>query len=418
MPQIKEDSVTRPTLSLFQAFGVELEYMVVDETSLEVLPITDKLFHAFEGEYVSTITHGPISLDNELAAHIVEFKTSEPAADLTSLATLFQSEINAVNAGLKPFKAKLMPTAMHPWMDPLKEMRLWPHGCSEIYDTLHKIFDCRGHGWANLQSTHINLPFASEEEFVRLHAAIRLVLPLIPTLAASSPLADGRLTGFKDTRLDTYKNNQKKIFSVTAHVIPEVCRSVQDYHDIILNRIYHDLAPYDPEGILRYEWVNSRGAIARFERNAIEIRLIDVQESPVIDIAIVFLLTHLIRLLTEERWAALEDYHMFSPERLRGILDEGIRSAEEARIEDSDYLRLFGWRGNKVCTAKELWQHLVSHDLRLPPPFASAIQLILQEGTLSTRITKALGNRPTKPLIHEVYDHLCKCLANGEPFSS
>ncbi len=63
-------------------------------------------------------------------------------------------------------------------------------------------------------------------------------------------------------------------------VIPEVIQSIQDYHDIILNRIYRDMASVDPEGVLRYEWINSRGAIARFDRNAIEIRLVDVQESP------------------------------------------------------------------------------------------------------------------------------------------
>ncbi|HAL85576.1 MAG TPA: hypothetical protein DCM31_01010, partial [Deferribacteraceae bacterium] len=37
--------------------------------------------------------------------------------------------------------------------------------------------------------------------------------------------------------------------------------------------MYRDIAPYDPECILQEEWLNSRGAIARFDRKAIEIRL-------------------------------------------------------------------------------------------------------------------------------------------------
>ena len=88
-----------------------------------------------------------------------------------------------------------MPTGMHPWMDPAREFELWPHGDREIYAAFDRIFDCRGHGWANLQSMHLNLPFADDDEFGRLHAAIRALLPLLPALAASSPFADGHARG-------------------------------------------------------------------------------------------------------------------------------------------------------------------------------------------------------------------------------
>ena len=80
----------------------------------------------------------------------------------------------------QPVIARLLPTAMHPWMDPDRDLRLWPHEASAVYEAFNRIFSCRGHGWANLQSAHINLPFANDEEFGRLHAAIRAVLPIIP----------------------------------------------------------------------------------------------------------------------------------------------------------------------------------------------------------------------------------------------
>ena len=44
------------------------------------------------------------------------------------------------------------------------------------------------------------------------------------------------------------------------------------YERDILQRIYSDLEPLDPEGVLRHEWVNARGAIARFDRGTVEIR--------------------------------------------------------------------------------------------------------------------------------------------------
>src|SRR5690606_28202248 len=107
-----------------------------------------------------------------------------------------------------------MPGGMHPWMDPLKETRLWPHQNQLIYNTFDRIFGCRGHGWSNLQSTHINFPFSTPEEFEALHAACRFVLPLIPALAASSPYFSGRRGPGLSTRLLVYRKNCSRVPSV------------------------------------------------------------------------------------------------------------------------------------------------------------------------------------------------------------
>src|SRR5690606_38442908 len=141
---------------------------------------------------------------------------------------------------------RLMPTAMHPWMDP-GEVRLWPHGTRVIYETFDRIFSCKGHGWANLQSAHLNLPFAGDEEFRRLHAAIRLLLSVLQGLAASSPAVGGLLTGIADNRLVAYRGNCARIPSITEHVVPDTIRSIDEYHEHVLERIYADLAPHDPE---------------------------------------------------------------------------------------------------------------------------------------------------------------------------
>ncbi len=194
-----------------------------------------------------------------------------------------------------------MPTAMHPWMDP-NDVELWPHGTREIYDTFDRIFSCKGHGWANLQSMHINLPFHGDEEFARLHAAIRFLLPILPGLAASSPIIDGERNGILDNRLVAYRTNCAKIPSVTGDVVPEPVGSIGEYHERVLEPIYRDLAPHDPEGVLRNEWVNARGAIARFDRMAIEIRVLDVQETPLMDVAYAALIVEVLRLLTTEQW--------------------------------------------------------------------------------------------------------------------
>ena len=56
-----------------------------------------------------------------------------------------------------------MPGGAHPWMDPARETRLWPHEDNEIYEAFDRIFGCTGHGWSNLQCVHLNLPFDDDE---------------------------------------------------------------------------------------------------------------------------------------------------------------------------------------------------------------------------------------------------------------
>ena len=42
-----------------------------------------------------------------------------------------------------------------------------------------RVFGCRQHGFANVQAMQLNLPFRGDLEFGRLHAAIRLLLPIL-----------------------------------------------------------------------------------------------------------------------------------------------------------------------------------------------------------------------------------------------
>jgi gamma-glutamyl:cysteine ligase YbdK (ATP-grasp superfamily) len=203
---------------LFEVFGVEMEYMIVDRESLAVRPIADLLLRDADGgrDWVEDVERGPIAWSNEIVAHLVELKTNGPAATLSGLDRAFHADVLEANRLLARHGATLLGTGAHPLMDPATDTRIWAHGGGEIYATYDRIFGCSGHGWSNLQSTHLNLPFAGDEEFGRLHAAIRLVLPIIPALAASSPYLDGRFTGLLDARLETYRHNQARIPSLTG----------------------------------------------------------------------------------------------------------------------------------------------------------------------------------------------------------
>ncbi len=404
--------MTQPALHLWEAFGVELEYMIVDAVTLDVRPITDKVLYEVAGEYVAEVEMGEISWSNELALHVIELKTNGPASRLEPLVKLFQEQVCRLNTILQPMGAQLLPTAMHPWMDPDRELKLWPHEYNPIYEAYNGIFDCRGHGWANVQSTHLNLPFADDDEFGRLHAAIRLLMPLLPALAASSPIVDRALTGLADYRMEVYRSNSRPVPSVTADVIPEPVYSRGDYEQTILQPMYRDIAPLDTQGVLRHEWLNSRGAIARFDRNTIEIRVLDVQECPAADLAICAAIVAVLQALAEERWTSAAQQQSMAVEPLAKLLNATIRTADRTIIDDPLYLAQFGASATRI-SAHDLWRYLMEQVGGWPAH--NALETILREGPLATRIERAIQEDGSP--MESVYRDLCDCLAQGRMFT-
>lgn len=398
-------------LHLFEAIGVELEYMLVDAATLDVRPAVDAVLKAQAGSYVSDVEDGPITWSNELVRHVVEVKVGAPVAQLDGLAAAFQASLGRIQALAGAIGARLLPTAMHPWMDPARETELWPHESAEIYRMFDRIFDCRRHGWANLQSVHVNLPFCGDGEFARLHAAIRLVLPLIPALAASSPVMEGRVTGVLDNRLDVYVNNSRKIPHITGAVIPERVFSAADYNALIFQPMFRAIAPYDPEGVLQDEFLNARGAIARFDRGAIEIRLIDVQETPAADLAIVAAVVHAVRAQAEGRYASLAAQQAWEPEPLRGILQATLREGEATMITDRGFLAAWGVEG--PARAGDVWQAITADLCPADRDIAGALAHIRQHGTLARRMLRRLSATPSREELAALYRELGDCLAEG-----
>lgn len=410
---------SRYPLGLFDAVGIEIEYMIVDRETLDVRPVCDALFAAAAGEQVSWLEpdgeHGTVSWSNELALHVVELKTQGPAPSLQGLEVHFQKQVGRINSLLEPMGCRLLPTGMHPWMCPDRETRLWPHEFNEVYHAYDRIFGCRGHGWGNVQSTHINLPFADDEEFGRLHAAIRLVLPLLPALASSSPIADGVFMPSANHRLEVYRTNSLRVPMMVGLVVPEPVFTREAYERDILARLYDQLRPLDPEGVLLHEYSNARGGMARFDRGAIEIRLLDTQECALADIAIAALVIETVRALVDERWMPYERQCAAATERLHAVLLDTTRDAERARITDRTLLEAFGLPPSPT-TAGEVWAALLDRVLSDHPVYTAALRRMLAAGTLSTRIRSALPGSPSRDDLQALYLQLAECLANGQLF--
>lgn len=395
--------------TLFAYHGVELEYMIVDAKTLAVRPWADRVLLDAAGRPTSDVDRGSITWSNELVAHVIELKTTQPEESFAGLAEQFAAEAAEVNQRLEPHGVMLLPTAMHPTMRP-DEAVLWAYEYNEVYATFDRIFDCRGHGWSNLQSVHLNLPFANDEEFARLHAAVRLVLPFLPALAASSPFVEGRPTGWLDNRLAFYRHNSAKLPSLCGQVIPEPVYSEADYRRVIFDPITAELGPYDPAGNLQAQFSNSRGAIARFDRSSIEIRVLDIQECPAADLAIVRLIVAWLQELVAETHLSLADQQALAVAPMKQWFDATVERGGDVPVDDARIQRAFGAPA-EVTTVQQLW-HVVMD--RLAPGIAfstaerAAFATLRQHGGLADRMTRAFR-------AGESLDSLYRRLATGLP---
>ncbi|MBF0275455.1 MAG: glutamate--cysteine ligase [Nitrospinae bacterium] len=395
--------------------GFELEYMVVRKNDCTVLPIVDQLLTKKHGSLVNEVEAGEYAWSNELAGHVIEIKTIPPVVDFRAAANRFQEEVVEINHLLHEFDAKLLPSGAHPFMNPHREASLWKHGNRRIYETYNRIFDCRGHGWVNLQSVHLNIPYSKGNGFGRLHAAIRALMPIIPALCASTPYLDGVFTGFLDARLETYRKNQQRIPTVAGNVIPESIRTQKEYRERILQPMYVDILGYDPKKVLAHEWLNSRGVIARFSRRCLEIKIIDILESPGADMAAASLIVATLEALMAEKWSSLNFLFSLSDEILVPVYHNTVKQGSKANLPKK-YLRCFGVEQSDEMSAGNLWKHIAQNIDVEKGGFADEISILLKHGSLSERMMQFAGTTPDHKRMVNLCEKLSSSLASGTFF--
>jgi carboxylate-amine ligase len=349
---------------ILAAFGLELEYAIVDKISLEIVPKADILLEV-HGNKVSELNRGELAWSNELVKHVIEIKNPQPVQDLQLIGFKYLEEVETINRKLDSIGCMLLPTGAHPWMNSETERVLWEQEQTEIYYAYDRIFSTKGHGWANLQSAHLNISFSNSKEFGQLQRILRFVLPLIPGLSASTPYFDNRFSGSMDGRMVAYAKNQKRIPSIAGEIIPEPIYSISTYQKEILAAMYRDIQPFDSDGLLQDEWLNSRGAIPKFSRNSMEIRIIDLQAHPWFDLLIANLILTLMKhlhnqiLVNSKLMSVLENLDQTT---LVSIYQSAIQqgSIADARLYHSlhsDFSELFpftptAWEGK---TMREFW---------------------------------------------------------------
>lgn len=269
----------------FEVAGMELEYAVVDR-DLNAASLVEPALRSLGGRPTSDVDLGRVAFSNEIADHVFEIKTPTPMRSLVATEAALAEGVQRFSEVLRSeFGARLLPTGMHPWLDPARA-RIWNRSNARVYQTYARLFDVHSHGWMNVQASHLNLPMGREAEAVAMYNAAALIIPYLPALAASSPMYDGELQDAVDNRLAWILGHQIRVPESQGSIVPEYVHGVGDYRRRILAPMYRALDRLPNAGAVRHEFFNARGAVFKFSRKAMEIRVLDVQECPKLDVAI------------------------------------------------------------------------------------------------------------------------------------
>jgi len=395
------------TYKTLEVLGPEHEYAVVDE-ELRPLSIVDRIIKDVCGRTANTVRQPSFTFGKELQLHVMEIKPNQPFATPTEFdETMHEAVVTMQELVHRKYGASLLGTGMHPLLR-LEDTGIWPHRDIKIYQALGKVFNLKQHGWLNIQSYQLNLPYEREKDGVLLHNLLANVCAYLPAVSAASPICEGRFGKDVDNRLRFYKQNQREVPSVTGDVIPEYVASFGQYQQEVIGRYSADLAQVGADSsIIGREWVNSRGVIFRFDRRALEIRVMDEQECVKSDVAL----------------------SCFTRALLRGLAREGPALSPHAHLVKDFNAVVTGGLDAKVCsplgqTARQVCRRFLrvaqENALEEEKKYLVLIEKRLESGNLSDVIRKRVRVKAQKTDFEEaavsVYSRLIKSLIDNQPY--
>ncbi len=368
----------------------------------------DKIIKDFRGRIVNFVEKERFTFGKELQMHVMELKPNQPFESPVEFEETMQEAVQTLTEFLeRRYHAHLLGMGMHPLLK-LEETGVWPHRHRQIYHYYSKVFNLTQHGWLNIQSFQLNLPYLNEKEAILMHNALAELCAFLPAVSASSPIYEGKLGRYVDNRLYFYMLNQKEVPSVTGNVIPEYVSSFKQYREEIIGRYSRDLIKAGVDSCLPYrDWVNSRGAIFRFDRRAVEVRVMDEQECVKADVALSCFIRAVLKSLIKGRTEFLPQEILVRD--FNAVVKDGL----DARV-----LHPRGETARQVCRCllKVAWENASGEEREYLPVLEKRVEC----GSLSEVVREDVLRRAQKTdfreAIIDVYLKLAKSLISNEAY--
>jgi hypothetical protein len=202
--------------------------------------------------------------------------------------------------------------------------------------------------------------------------------------------------------------NQKEVPSITGDVIPEYASSFKQYRKEIIERYSLDLADAGVEECLLYkDWVNSRGVIFRFDRKAVEIRVMDEQECVKSDVALSCFIRAVLRGLMRETVEFLP--HEILVKDFNSVVVDGL---------NAKVLHPHGSTARKVCQYffKIAWENATEEEKKYLPIIQKRIECGSLSEIIRERILRKAQKTDFREAIINIYSRLIKNLADNQPY--
>jgi gamma-glutamyl:cysteine ligase YbdK (ATP-grasp superfamily) len=391
-----------------KVLGPEHEFSVVDK-DLKPLPIVDQIIKDWTGVFCDFVDLPKFSFGKEASLHTLEIKARKPFRS----PEIFEKRMHGAVKTLldlldKKYNAMLLGTGMHPLLK-LDDTNLWTHSNFDLLQQLENVFNLRHHGWLNIQSFQLNLPYYKEANAVQLYNALTHISTYLPAISASSPICEGKFTHLVDSRLNFYKSKSIEIPSLTGDVIPEYVSSFKQFKTEVINRYSLDMekAGITAEKLLYVDYMNLRGIRFRFNREAIEIRVMDEQECIKSDVAFSCFIRAAVRGLIETK-SVLPNHELLIND-YDAIVKEGLNAeikhpnGKTAREVSRYFFSLASDYANQ-SEKKYLW----------------IIKKRIENGNLSDLIQQRVLAKAKKTdlnqAVKEVYQDLANNLSRNQPY--
>ena len=391
--------VRNKEIAAFDGYGLAVDYLLVESGSLiPMAPANIKDAGKDASWCVNKTATG------------IRLSTRTPANGLPAAGDRIVDGVKRMNALVEERSGgMLLPSGGHPFA------RIGDAPLSLENHT--DLFGSRTAGALWTSGTTVEIPFTDEQDFGRLHTAVRMVLPLIPAISAASPFLEGERASGLSARLLAVMDGTPSIPELTGSYIPEVALDQAEYYRIVLEPIARAIADRDLAERIDYHTVNQRAAVASFDQGTIAINVADTQECPGMDAAVAEMTVAVINAMRAGRWVSNYLQRAWHESDLLAILKDVATMGSEAVITNRDFLLMFG-KMRESATAGELWRDLYQQ-LREGLSESTRIRIahILDHGCLAQRILRRTGERPSREGLVDVYRELATCLKEDRPFT-